>query len=150
MRADMLVYTSLPLTSDVDVTGPVQARLYAASSARDTDFTARLVDVSPNGFAMNLCEGIIRCKYRNSWEQPELMTPNSAYEVTVDLGVTSHVFRAGHCIRLDVSSSSFPRFDRNLNTGEPIARATRMQVAHQSALHSTDCPSHVILPVVPR
>lgn len=149
MRADMLVYTSAPVTSDVQVTGPVQARLFVASSAPDTDFTARLVDVLPNGFAMNLCEGIIRCKYRNSWEQPELMTPNDAYEVTVDLGVTSHVFRAGHRIRLDVSSSSFPRFDRNLNTGEPIARATRMQVAHQSVLHKTEYPSRVILPMVP-
>jgi putative CocE/NonD family hydrolase len=150
MRADMLVYTSAILTSDVQVTGPVQARLYVASSAPDTDFSARLVDVSPTGFAMNLCEGIIRCKYRNSWEQPELMTPNRACEVTVDLGVTSHVFGAGHCIRLDVSSSSFPRFDRNLNTGEPIARATRMQIAYQSVLHSMECPSRVILPVVPQ
>jgi uncharacterized protein len=150
MRADMLVYTTAPLTEDVEVTGPVQGRLFIGSSAPDTDFTARLIDVYPNGYAMNLCEGIIRCKYRDSWEQPTLMAPDSVYEVTIDLGVISNVFRAGHRIRLDVSSSSFPRFGRNLNTGEPIARATRMQVAHQTVLHSREYPSRIILPVVPR
>src|SRR5262249_55047604 len=115
-----------------------------------TDFTARLVDVFPNGYAMNLCEGILRCKYRSSWERPQLMASGGVYELTVDLGVTSNVFRGGHRIRLDVSSSSFPRFDRNLNTGEPIARATQMQIAHQTVLHSTEYPSRVLLPIVRR
>ena len=149
MRADMLVYTSSPLTEELTITGPVQCRLYVASTAPDTDFVARLIDVYPNGYSMNLCEGIIRCKYRDSWEQPQLMSRGTVYEVTVDLGVTSNLFRAGHRIRLDVTSSSFPRFDRNLNTGEPIARATRMQVAHQTVLHSREHPSHITLPLVP-
>jgi len=149
MRADMLVYTSSPLTEDLTVSGPVQCRLYVASTAPDTDFVARLIDVYPNGYAMNLCEGITRCKYRDSWEQPQLMSRGTVYGVTVDLGVTSNLFRAGHRIRLDVTSSSFPRFDRNLNTGEPIARATRMQVAHQTVLHSREHPSRITLPLVP-
>jgi uncharacterized protein len=149
MRADVLVYTSAPLARDLEVTGPIQARLSIASSAPDTDFTARLVDVFPNGFAMNLCEGIIRAKYRDSWEYPELMSPGDVYQVTVDLGVTSNTFLAGHRIRLDVSSSSFPRFDRNLNTGEPIARAIKMQIAHQAVFHSAEFVSCILLPVIP-
>jgi putative CocE/NonD family hydrolase len=150
MRADVLVYTSTPLTEDLEVTGPVTATLHIDSTAPDTDFTARLVDVAPSGFALNLCEGILRVKYRESWERPELMTPGTIYPTTIDLGVTSHAFRVGHRIRLDVSSSSFPRFDRNLNTGEPIAQATVIQVARQTVHHDADCPSHVVLPVIPR
>jgi putative CocE/NonD family hydrolase len=148
MRADVLVYTSEPLDKPIQAVGPVQARLYVASSAPDTDFTARLVDVRPDGYAMNLCEGILRLRYRDSWEHPTLMTPGEVYALTIDMGITSHVFLAGHCIRLDVSSSSFPRFDRNLNTGEPIAQATRMQIAHQTMFHSGEYPSHVALPVL--
>lgn len=148
MRNDVLVYTSDPLPDAVQVVGPVQARLYVASSAPDTDFTARLVDVRPDGYAMNLCEGILRLRYRDSWEQPTLMTPGVGYVITIDMGITSHVFRAAHRIRLDVSSSSFPRFDRNLNTGEPIAYATRMEIAKQTVVHSAEYASHVLLPLL--
>jgi uncharacterized protein len=148
MRADVLVYTSSALVESVRVIGPVTARLHILSSAPDTDFTARLVDARPDGYAMNLCEGILRLRYRDSWEHPSLMARGEVYAVTIDMGITSHVFLSGHHIRLDVSSSSFPRFDRNLNTGEPIARATRMEIAHQTVLHSAEHASHILLPVV--
>jgi putative CocE/NonD family hydrolase len=150
MRADVLVYTSEIMTEELQVTGPVTATLHISSSAPDTDFTARLVDVAPDGYAMNLCEGILRVKYRDSWENPELMTPGETYRIAIDLGVTSHAFLPGHRIRLDISSSSFPRFDRNLNTGEPIAHATEMRVAHQTVHHSAGHPSSVVLPIVRR
>ncbi len=149
MRADVLVYTSDSLERALRVVGPVEARFYVASSAPDTDFTARLVDVGLDGRAMNLCEGILRLRYRDSWERPTLMTPGDAYAITVDMGIASHTFLAGHRVRLDVSSSSFPRFDRNLNTGEPIAHATRMQIADQTVLHSEEYPSRLVLPVLP-
>lgn len=148
MRADVLVYTSDSLQQAVRLVGPVQARLWVASSAPDTDFTARLVDVQPDGYAMNLCEGILRLGYRDSWEQPTLATPGDVYAVSVDMGIASHTFLAGHRIRLDVSSSSFPRFDRNLNTGEPIAHATRMQIANQTLLHTQSYASHLVVPLL--
>jgi uncharacterized protein len=148
MRADMLVYTSAPQARPLEVTGPVVATIHVASDAPDTDITARLVDVAPNGYALNLCEGILRLKYRHSWERPTPLTSGEVAEATIDLGVTSHVFRPGHRVRLDISSSSFPRFDRNLNTGEPIARATAMRVAHQTIFHERAYPSRVLLPVV--
>jgi len=103
---------------DLEVTGPISLELFASSSAVDTDFTAKLVDVSPNGFAQNLTDGIIRARYRNSFEKPELMEPGQVYRFTIDVWATSNVFLAGHRLRLDISSSNFPRFDRNLNTGE--------------------------------
>jgi len=103
---------------DLEVTGPISLELFASSSAVDTDFTAKLVDVSPNGFAQNLTDGIIRARYRNSFEKPELMSAGQVYRFTIDVWATSNVFLAGHRLRLDISSSNFPRFDRNLNTGE--------------------------------
>jgi putative CocE/NonD family hydrolase len=148
MRADVLVYTSEVLSRPLRVVGPVEVRLWVASSAPDTDVTARLVDVGPDGYAMNLCEGILRLRYRDSWERPTLMAPGDVYPIVVDLGITSHTFLPGRRLRLDISSSSFPRFDRNLNTGEPIAHATRMQIADQTLFHSEDCPSHLQLSVL--
>ena len=102
----------------MEVTGPVSLELYVKSSAVDTDFTAKLVDVWPDGFAQNLTDGILRTRYRNSQEKPELMTPGQVYKLTIDVWSTSNVFKKGHALRLEVSSSNFPRFDRNLNTGE--------------------------------
>ncbi len=149
-RADMLVYTSAPLERDLEVTGPVTVTLWAASSAPDTDFVARLVDVHPDGFAQNLTDGIIRARYRHSLQAPELLEPGKAYEYTIDLWATSNLFKAGHRIRLDITSSNFPRWDRNLNTGHEIGADAEMQSATQTILHSRVYPSHVLLPVIPR
>src|SRR5262249_31312232 len=118
-QTDVLVYTTPPLEQDVEVTGPITVHLWASSSAVDTDFVARLVDVYPNGYAQNLTDGIIRARYRNfaSGEAPSLIEPGHAYEYEIDLWATSNVFKQGHSIRLDVTSSNFPRWDRNPNTG---------------------------------
>ncbi len=115
----------------------------------DTDFTGKLVDVRPDGFAQNLTEGILRLRYRNSQEKPELVNPGETYRITVDLWATSNVFLAGHKLRLEVSSSNFPRFDRNLNTGEEQARATRMIKSTNVVYHDKAHPSALILPVLP-
>jgi len=149
-RGDVLVFTTPSFTQDFEVTGPVSLELYAGSSAVDTDFTGKLVDVWPNGFAQNLTDGIIRARYRNSQEKPEFVNPGEVYKFTIDLWATSNVFKAGHKLRLEVSSSNFPRFDRNLNTGEPAANATRMTRATNTVYHDGEHPSALILPVIPR
>ena len=148
-RGDVLVFTTLAFAKDTEVTGPVTLDLYASSSAVDTDFTGMLVDVWPNGFAQNLTSGILRMRYRNSQEKAELTNPGETYHLTVDLWATSNVFLAGHKLRLEVSSSNFPRFDRNLNTGEIQARGTRMVKATNVIYHDKAHPSALILPVVP-
>jgi putative CocE/NonD family hydrolase len=148
-RGDVLVFTTPALEKDLEVTGPVTLDLYASSSAVDTDFTGKLVDVWPNGFAQNLTEGILRLRYRSSQEKPELAKPGETYHVTVDLWATSNVFLAGHKLRLEVSSSNFPRFDRNLNTGEEQAGGTRMSKATNVIYHDKAHPSALVLPVVP-
>ena len=112
------MYSTRRFLQDVEVTGPVSVELYAASSALDTDFTAKLVDVGPDGFAQNLTEGIIRARYRDSREKAALLKPGQVYKFTIDLWSTSNVFLKGHALRLEISSSNFPRFDRNLNTAE--------------------------------
>ena len=149
-RQDVLVYTSAPLTTPLEVTGPLVVRLFAASSAPDTDFTAKLVDVRPDGYAQNLADGIIRARYRTSRLLPTLLTPGQVHELTIDLWATSHVFLPGHSLRLEIASSNFPRFDRNLNTGEDQATGTRWQTAAQTIFHDQRYPSHVLLPVIPR
>ncbi len=148
-REDVLVYTSRPLDEDLEVTGPVTARIYASSSAPDTDFTAKLLDVHPDGYSLNLCDGIIRGRYRDSFERQVPLEPDTVYEFTIDLFPTSNVFKAGHRIRLEVSSSNFPRFDRNLNTGGRFGYESDMRVAHQKIYHDAERPSHVLLPVIP-
>ncbi|MES1262322.1 MAG: CocE/NonD family hydrolase [Acidobacteriota bacterium] len=148
-RRDVLVYSTAPLVSGVEVTGPVKAVLYISSSAPDTDFTAKLVDVFPNGEARNLTDGILRVRYRDSLEQPTLMKPGGVYRITVDAGVTSNVFQAGHRIRLEISSSNFPRFDRNPNTGRPVADEKELRKATQKVFHDRERRSFVLLPVVP-
>src|SRR5437764_7376707 len=116
-RDDVLIYSTPPFTRDFEVTGPVTLELYGKSSAVDTDFTAKLVDVWPDGFAQNLTEGILRARYRHSQEMPSLITPGQIYKLNIDVWATSNVFKKGHVLRLEISSSNFPRFDRNLNTG---------------------------------
>lgn len=148
-RADVLVFSTPAFTQSTEVTGPISLDLYVSSSAVDTDFTGKLVDVWPNGFAQNLTEGILRLRYRNSQEKPELANPGEIYHITVDLWATSNVFLPGHKLRLEVSSSNFPRFDRNLNTGEEQARGTRMVKATNVIYHDKSRPSALILPVVP-
>ena len=149
-RSDVLVYSSEPLAEDVEVIGPVRLELFASSSAPDTDFTAKLVDVHPEGYAQNLTDGIVRARYRASRERPALLTPGTVTAFTIDCWATSHVFRPGHRIRVEISSSNFPRFDRNLNTGEDQATGVRWQVAHQTIKHDGAAPSHIMLPVIPR
>jgi len=132
----------------VEVTGQVALELWAKSSAVDTDFTAKLVDVWPNGVAQNLTEGIVRAKYRDSQEKPELMNPGQIYKFAVDVWSTSNVFKKGHKIRLEIGSSNFPRFDRNLNTGESGQYATRSVKATNTVLHDAEHASALILPLV--
>lgn len=148
-RDDVLVYSTLPLAEDLEITGPVELVLYAASSAPDTDFTATLVDVHPGGRAIHLCEGIVRTCFRQSYTAPSSIEPNRVYEYRISLWETSNLFRAGHCIRLEISSSNFPRFDRNLNTGHTPGLDTQIQVARQTIHHEARHPSHLVLPVIP-
>ncbi|MGE5110081.1 MAG: CocE/NonD family hydrolase [Acidobacteriaceae bacterium] len=148
-RDDVLVYTTSAFAKDFEVTGPVKLELYASSSAVDTDFTAKLVDVWPDGFAQNLTEGIVRARYRDSQEVPALMNPDQTYKFTVDMWATSNVFRKGHKLRLEISSSNFPRFDRNMNTGEEQALAEKSVKATNMIYHDAEHPSALLLPVVP-
>ncbi len=149
-REDVLVYTSDLLTSDMEVTGPVSLRLFAASSAPDTDFTAKVVDVRPDGYAQNIVEGVMRARFRESLTSPTLITPGQVYEYAIDLWATSHVFKAGHQLRLEVSSSNFPRYDRNPNTGHDFGVDAELQTARQTIFHDHRYPSHLILPIIPR
>jgi putative CocE/NonD family hydrolase len=149
-RPDVLVYTSEPLAHDLELTGPIKVQLFASSSAIDTDFTAKLVDVRPDGYAHNLQDGMVRARYRNAGEPASFITPGQVYEYTIDLWATSHVLKAGHQLRVDISSSNFPRFDRNPNTGAPLGVDTRLETAQQTIYHSAAYPSHIVLPIIPR
>ncbi|MGA2217407.1 MAG: CocE/NonD family hydrolase [Terracidiphilus sp.] len=148
-RADVLVYSTAPLEQDAEVTGPVTLDLFASSTAVDTDFTGKLVDVAPDGTAINLTEGILRARYRESTKgEPKPITPGQVYEYKIDLWATSNVFLKGHRIRLEVSSSNFPRFDRNLNTGKDAATSETMVKGTNTIYHDAEYPSALILPVV--
>ena len=149
-RRDVLVYTSAALAEDLEVTGKVQVVLRASSDAPDTDFTAKLVDVFPNGEARNLTDGILRARYRESLEKPQLLKPGEVYRLLIDAGVTSNLFRKGHRIRVEISSSNFPRFDRNLNTGKVVEDETAVRRANQVIYHDRNYHSYVSLPVVPK
>ena len=149
-RQDVLVYTSEPLQRDMELTGPITCTLYAASTAVDTDFTAKLVDVRPDGYAHNLQDGIVRARFRTSAAEPSLIKPGRIYKYEIDLWSTSHVLFAGHRLRLEISSSNFPRFDRNPNTGAAIGVDAKLETALQTVVHTADYPSHVTLPVIPR
>jgi uncharacterized protein len=148
-RSDVLVYTTAAFAQDTEVTGPVTLDLYASTSAIDTDFTAKLVDVWPNGFVQNLTEGILRLRYRNSQLKPELAKPGEIYHLNIDLWATSNVFLTGHKLRLEISSNNFPRFDRNMNTGEIQATATKMLLATNVIYHDREHPSALVLPIIP-
>jgi len=154
-RADVLVYETEPLTEPIEVTGPVTVRLWVSTSALDTDFTAKLVDVHPanedypDGYDMLLNDSVIRCRFREGWEREVLMEPGAVVPVTITLPPTSNVFDVGHRIRLDVSSSNWPRLDVNPNTGEPIGRHTHTLTAEQAVYADAEHPSHVLLPVIP-
>jgi hypothetical protein len=151
MRNDVLVYTSDVLEQDLEVTGPVQAVLYASSSAEDTDFTVKLVDVWPEGPAINVLEGIQRASYRDSNTHPKPIEPGKVYTYQFQVGSTSYVFKAGHRIRVEVSSSNFPTFDRHLNLFHPMKNwnYSDAKPAMQTVLHDAEHPSHLILPVIP-
>jgi uncharacterized protein len=149
MRDDVLCFTSAPLERDLEVTGPIKVILYTATDCPDTDWTGKLVDVRPGGYAMNLCDGIIRARYRESLTRPTPLEPGRVYRYEIDLMVTGNVFRAGHRIRVEISSSNFPRYDRNPNTGFPVGTSRDLRVAHQTVLHTSAYPSHIVLPIIP-
>jgi len=155
-RNDVLVFQSEPLESDIEVTGEISVKLWISSTAVDTDFTAKLIDVYPaspdfpGGFDLNIGDGIIRARFRDSLKEEKLMEPGTVYPVTIKLYPTSNVFKKGHRIRLDVSSSNFPRFDVNPNTGEPLGDHRRMITAVNTVYHDREHPSHIVLPVIPR
>lgn len=150
VRSDVLVYTTPRLEQYVEVTGPIAVTLFASTSGRDTDFTAKLVDVAPDGYARNLTEGIIRARFRTPKGPAELVDPGVVNEYKIDLWATSNLFKIGHRIRLEISSSNFPRFDRNANTGEPIGTDVSLSPALQTVYHAAEYPSRITLPVVPR
>ncbi len=149
-RPDVLVYSTEPLTDAVEVTGPVKATVFASSTGRDTDFTAKLVDVHPDGHAYNVCEGIVRARFRNGMDQEELLEPGEVYSFDIDMWVTSIQFMPGHRIRVEISSSNFPRFDRNPNSGQTFGDDTELLTATQTVRHDTAHASHVLLPVIPQ
>jgi putative CocE/NonD family hydrolase len=155
-RPDVLVFQTPPLDENLVVTGPITVSLWISSNCPDTDFTAKLIDVYPpnadypDSFAMNLTDGILRVRYRDSWERPTLMVPGRVYQIRIDAFPTSNLFQRGHRIRLDVSSSNFPHFDVNPNTGEPEGRWRASRVATNRVYLDRNRPSHVVLPIIPR
>ncbi|MEQ9411793.1 MAG: CocE/NonD family hydrolase [Fuerstiella sp.] len=154
-RKDVLVFQTEPLKQDMEVTGEIEVRLFASSSAIDTDFTAKMIDVYPpspdwpGGFDLNIGDGIVRGRFRESLQKEVLMTPDEVYEFTIRMYPTSNVFKKGHRIRVDISSSNFPRFDVNPNTGEPLNRNRLTKVATQTVYHDSQHQSHIVLPVIP-
>jgi putative CocE/NonD family hydrolase len=156
MRADVLVFETPLLEEDVEATGETLVKLWVSSSAVDTDFTAKLIDVYPpsvdypSGYDLFICDSILRCRYRQGFEREELMTPGEIYSIEIVLPPTSNLFKAGHRIRVDISSSNFPRFDLNPNTGEPMGRHTHSEVAHNTVYCNAEHPSHVVLPIIPK
>lgn len=148
-RDDVLVYTTEPLEHDTEVTGPVRVDLYASSSAPDTDFMAMLIDIWPNGFRQRLCDGMVRARFRDGMEHPTPIEPGKVYQYSIDCWNTCQVFKAGHRICVQISSSAFPKFDRNLNTGAPLGLTSDFVSAEQRIYHDAEHPSAVVLPVIP-
>jgi putative CocE/NonD family hydrolase len=154
-RPDVLVFETPPLESDVEVTGVIEAKLWISSDAPDTDFTIKLIDVYPpsadyvQGYALNLTDGILRCRYRDSWEKPSFMRPGEVYAIKVAAFPTANLFKRGHRIRLDVSSSNFPHFDVNPNTGAPEGKGLERRLARNTVHMDAEHPSHVVLPLIP-
>ena len=150
-RPDVLTYTSAPLAFDLEVTGPLRATLYAATTAADTDFVMRLCDVHPSGRSAIIAEGILRARFREGTDAERPITPGEVYAYDINLDATSMVFLAGHCVRVDVMSASFPRFDANTGTGNPLGQddAAALQPALQTIFHDSQRPSHIVLPIIP-
>ena len=155
-KPEVLSFVTPRLEEDIELVGPVTVKLWASSSAIDTDFTAKLIDWYPpnehypHGFALGLTDSIIRARYRESFERSVFMQPGKVYDFTIDLWSVSNLFKAGHRIRLDISSSNFPAFDVNPNTGEKVGYHTRTVVAHNTIYHDAEHPSHIVLPVIPK
>lgn len=149
-RDDVLRFTTSPFAEKTEITGPIRAEIYAASSAEDTDFMAKLVVVKPDGEAFNLVDGVIRARYREGFEKPKLIEPGKIYKYDIDLWATSYVLSPGDRLRVDITSSNFPRLARNLNTGAPFARTAEMKIARQSIYMNSENRSRVVLPVIPR
>ena len=153
-RPDVVIFESAPLENDTEVTGRIVVKLWVSSSALDTDFTVKIVDVAPAnqdyplGYAMNIVDSVLRMRYRNSWEKEELLQPGTIYPIEITLAPTSNLFQKGHKIRLDISSSNFPRLDVNPNTGEPVGKHTHLTTAENTIHFGADYPSAVYLPVV--
>jgi len=148
-RDDVLVYTGDPVTNDTEICGPIKVTLYAATTATDTDFTAKLIDVWPNGYAERLSDGIVRARFRKGMEKEDLVQPGAISEYKIDAWNTCQMFQPGHRIRLEISSSAFPKYPRNLNTGGPLGQESKMQTAQQTIYHDAQHPSHVTLPIIP-
>ena len=148
-RDDVLVYTTEPLTADIEVTGPVRVRLHAASSAPDTDFMAKLIDVWSDGYAQRLCEGMVRARFREGMERPSPIEPGRVYGYDIDCWNTSQLFKSGHRIRLEVASSAFPKYDRNPNTGAPLGKTAELKSADQVIHHNRERASYLLVLVVP-
>jgi uncharacterized protein len=148
-RNDVLGYTSDALRTPVAIAGPVRMKLFAATDGRDTDWMIKLIDVHPDGFAMNVAEGMLRARFRNGVDKMELLQPGQVYEYDIDMAGTANVFQPGHRIRVDITSSNFPQFDRNPNTGEDLGASSKTRVAAQTLHHGAAKASHILLPVVP-
>jgi len=155
-RSDVLVFMTPPLDDELEVAGPITVRLWIASDASDTDFTAKLIDVYPpssdlpHGFAMNLTEGLLRVRYRDSWERPAPIVPGEVYAITIELFPVANLFCRGHRLMLDISSSNFPHFDVNPNSGEPEGVWQQPRIARNRVFAEAARPSHILLPVIPR
>jgi putative CocE/NonD family hydrolase len=153
-RPDVLVFATEPLADDVEVTGAIEANLWISSDAVDTDFTIKLIDLYPpsedypQGYALNVTDGILRCRYRQSWSDPTMMTPGEVYAIKVTAFPTSNLFKRGHRIRLDVSSSNFPHFDVNPNTGAPEGTGLERRAARNTVYMDAARASHVVLPII--
>jgi len=149
-RPDVLTFTTDVLTEDMEITGPISATIWASSDAKDTDFTATLTDLEPDEKAIALCEGIVRARFRNGTENPQMMVPGEIYKFEIDMWNTSNSFIKGHRIRIEISSSNFPRYNRNLNSGNPIASDIDITLANQTVYHGIQYPSYINLPVIPK
>ena len=149
LRKDLLNYTTARFTKPALLCGPISARIFAASSAVDTDFMVKLLDVWPNGYVQRLNDGMVRARFRNGWERPELIEPGKVYQYDIDVWSTCQTILPGHRLRVEVASAAFPKFDRNPNTGEAIGMSARIQAADQTIYHDRERPSYVVLPFVP-
>ena len=147
-REDVLIFETETLQEDLEITGDISLELFASSSAIDTDFTAAIVDVYPDGYSLLIQEGILRASHRNKNESPSHINPDEIYKFNVDLWSTSYIIPAGHKLRLEISSSNFPRFARNLNNGEPFGMSDKLMIAEQAIYYGEQYPSRLLLPVM--